>query len=137
VRAFLDRLVRDEMRHAELAWSFVRWALATGGEEVRRDVRRAVERAFDEAVAATMDLAGSDPPDVDVDLWHAHGRLTVAETHAVVRRGVHEILAPCRAALFAGVDAYATDSRLSRAAGPFGGGGRLHHIAHGADPSPA
>ena len=126
VRAFLDRLVRDEMRHAELAWSFVRWALANGGG----DVRRAVERAFDEAIAATIDLAGSDPRDVDVELWHAHGRLTVAETHAVVRRGVREILAPCRAALLA-------PSAPSGTAAALGVRGRLHQIADGADPSPA
>jgi hypothetical protein len=95
VRDFLDRLVRDEMRHAELAWSFVRWAIASGGD----DSRRAVEVAFDEAIAATLALRGSDPPDVDVDLWHAHGRLTTAEARALVRRGVREIVEPCRAAL--------------------------------------
>jgi hypothetical protein len=35
VRAMLDRIARDELRHAELAWRFVRWALDQGGDELR------------------------------------------------------------------------------------------------------
>src|SRR5262249_22081133 len=67
VRALLDRVVRDEQRHAELAWSFVRWALAEGGAPVRA----AVERAFREAVHETLALGFAEAP-VDPALWSAH-----------------------------------------------------------------
>jgi len=38
VRAVLERIAEDESRHAELAWRFVRWAVAHGGEVVRASV---------------------------------------------------------------------------------------------------
>jgi len=36
---------------------------------------------------------------IDVEAWRAHGRLTCAEAHAVVERGVREVIDPCAAAL--------------------------------------
>lgn len=95
VRAFLDRLVRDEQRHAEHAWAFVRWALSTGDD----DVRNAVLRAFDEAIAASRALRPADPPRIDRDRWHEHGRLLAAELRMLVEKGLAEVIAPCRAAL--------------------------------------
>jgi hypothetical protein len=94
-RGFLERLVSDEQRHAELAWSFVRWALSVGGAEVHA----AVQRAFDEAIAASLALQGGKDPDVDEDAWRKHGRLVARETRALVRRGIGEIVGPCRRAL--------------------------------------
>jgi hypothetical protein len=47
VRAVLTRIAADEARHAELAWSFVSWALASGGPQIRRAL-----------VAARRELAG-------------------------------------------------------------------------------
>ncbi len=35
VRAVLDQIIEDETDHAALGWDIVRWALATGGPEVR------------------------------------------------------------------------------------------------------
>jgi hypothetical protein len=95
VRAHLERVVRDEQRHAELAWRFVRWALARGGAPVRA----AVERAFGDAVHETLALGFAEAP-VDAAVGRAHGRLGAAETHALVRRGLAEIVEPCRTALF-------------------------------------
>jgi hypothetical protein len=44
VRA-LRKIVRDEARHAELAWSFVRWAVLRGGNDVRRVVADRIHAA--------------------------------------------------------------------------------------------
>jgi len=38
VRAVLERIVRDETEHAELAWATIQWAVETGGPEVREAV---------------------------------------------------------------------------------------------------
>ncbi|APR74696.1 Hypothetical protein A7982_00042 [Minicystis rosea] len=62
VRAVLERIVRDEAGHAELAWRTVAWAIGAGGPEAARAVaevfaeeRRSLRgpsrrRAFDEVV---------------------------------------------------------------------------------------
>ena len=101
VGAILERLVRDEMRHAELAWSFVRWAIAQGGASVRAAVRR----AFEQAAEATTSMSGVDDPRLDVATWNAHGRLTASETKSIVARGLREIVGPCARALLADRDA--------------------------------
>jgi hypothetical protein len=54
-RAALARIAEDEARHAELAWRFVAWALATGDDEVRSAVASAFERGV--AGLGTSDLA--------------------------------------------------------------------------------
>ncbi len=60
VRAILERIIEDETRHAELAWKTVTWAIATGGDEVRRAVRavfarvRGVEQAHVREVIAPL-----------------------------------------------------------------------------------
>jgi len=97
VRSLLVRanIVADEARHAELAWSFVAWAVARGGEPVREAVAAAIRRAIDDTLA--MPIRSYDA--IDVAAWRAHGRLTCADAHAVVERGVREVLEPCAAAL--------------------------------------
>jgi len=44
-------IAADEARHAELAWSFVRWAIGTGGEPVRAAVSEAFERALQDVAS--------------------------------------------------------------------------------------
>jgi hypothetical protein len=88
-------IVADEGRHAELAWAFVSWAIARGGDPVRRAVAAAIRRAVDTTLAMPIRSYG----DVDVDAWRAHGRLTCADAHAVAMRGVREIVEPCAKAL--------------------------------------
>jgi hypothetical protein len=97
VRAVLAKanIVRDEARHAELAWSFVRWAIARGGAPVRRAVAAAIRRA----VARTLDMEIKSYEGIDVAAWRAHGRLTCADARALAERGVREIVLPCAAAL--------------------------------------
>jgi hypothetical protein len=97
VRSVLARanIVPDEGRHAELAWSFVAWAIAQGGEPVRRAVAVAIRRAVDDTLA--MPIRTYDA--IDVEAWRSHGRLTCADAHAVVERGVRDIIDPCTATL--------------------------------------
>jgi hypothetical protein len=94
VRALLERIVRDEQRHAELAWRVVRWALVEGGAPVRA----AVEKAFADAVRETLAMRFFDLA-VEAATARAYGRLGAETTHAVVRRGIAEIVKPCQRAL--------------------------------------
>jgi hypothetical protein len=97
VRSQLVRanIVADEARHAELAWSFVRWAIAKGGEPVRRAVAAAIRHAIDGTLATPI----RNYDGIDVEAWRAHGRLTCADARAVAERAVREIVEPCTAAL--------------------------------------
>ncbi|HEY5375870.1 MAG TPA: ferritin-like domain-containing protein [Polyangiaceae bacterium] len=94
VRRVLARVVKDEERHAELAWRFLAWALRQGGPPVAE----AAQRAF---AAATEELDRMPTVDygVDVDVWHAHGRVTCAEARTLSRAGIREVIAPCLRAL--------------------------------------
>jgi hypothetical protein len=90
----LTRIHRDEMRHAELAWRFARWAIETGGAPVRS----AVERAIHEAIVETRRTPIRDYG-IDDDAWRAHGRLTCREARATSERAIREVILPCLDAL--------------------------------------
>jgi hypothetical protein len=87
----LRKITRDEARHAELAWRFVAWAVARGGEDVRRAVADGVERA----IGATLAMEIQSYDGVDLDAWHAHGRLTCAESRAVAASAIRDVVRPC------------------------------------------
>jgi hypothetical protein len=96
VKRVLGRLVRDEARHAELAWRFVAWAI---GEEQRgrlgaAGVTSAVTSAIEHAVAATRAMT-IRPCLADLDAWHAHGRLTCAEAREASERAIVDVVLPC------------------------------------------
>ncbi|WP_434042688.1 MULTISPECIES: ferritin-like domain-containing protein [Sorangium] len=91
----LDRIAADEAAHAELAWAFVRWAIARGGEPVRA----AVARAFDEALAPLRAAREPERDGVDVAAWRDHGRLTDAERARCHLDAVREVIGPCAHAL--------------------------------------
>jgi hypothetical protein len=94
VRTVLERIVEDEERHAELAWRAVQWAIRAGGASVARAIDRAFRELGDDGPP------GADMPDSERGpSWHAHGRLTLAETSAIRRKGVSEVVAPCVRAL--------------------------------------
>ncbi len=86
VRAALEMIVDDEARHAELAWRFVAWAVRTGGEPVRR----AVERAFAEAVAGQPTVASLD----DHPILRAHGRVSGQALRAAFELTIAETIRP-------------------------------------------
>jgi hypothetical protein len=93
VRRVLQRLAKDELRHAELAWKFLAWAL-------RKDQRlgEVAARAFERATREIERMPIVDYG-VDVDVWHAHGRVTCAEAHALARNGIERIVRPCLRAI--------------------------------------
>jgi hypothetical protein len=94
VKAALTKIARDEQRHAELAWRFVAWASQVGGALVVEEVARAVSSAI-VATRATALRALT----VDVTTWHAHGRLTCAESKAIAEEGIEKIVLPALAHL--------------------------------------
>src|SRR5205814_4301213 len=89
VRRILQRIAKDELRHAELAWTFLAWAL-------RSDPRlgEAAQRAFQRTTRAIEGMPVVDYG-VEVDVWHAHGRATCAEAREVARAGIEQIVRPC------------------------------------------
>jgi len=100
VRALLQQLVKDETRHSELAWSFVRWALKIG----REDVQRAVVASFDELSDAERFVEIRNY-DVDLTTWHAHGRVTCLEARTVTAVALKQVIGPCVEAMLALSDA--------------------------------
>jgi len=85
VARLLGRFVRDETRHASLAWRTVAWAVREGGDSVRDALRAAAA-----AVAPPRDLpvAPSDPALL------ANGRLDEATKRAAVLDAWREIIIP-------------------------------------------
>jgi hypothetical protein len=91
VRVALSVIVEDEARHAELAWRFVAWAIAEGGEPVRA----AVAAAFaDPAIVPAGDAPM--PPEV-----MAHGRVSAASLRAAFARAIEDVVLPCARNLLA------------------------------------
>jgi hypothetical protein len=93
VRSVLERIVRDETRHAELAWRFVAWAI---GEDAR--MREVALSAAARAIASARAIA-IRPNGADAATWAAHGRLSCALARAVVEHAIRDVLHPCLAAL--------------------------------------
>jgi hypothetical protein len=97
-RAALAVIEADEARHAELAWRFVRWALATGGAPIRAAVKKAFREALADLAIETLrePLHGEG---IDVAAWRAHGRLSPSEERACRLAGTREVIEPCCGAL--------------------------------------
>jgi hypothetical protein len=85
----LRKIADDEARHAELAWRFVRWALATDPS-----IAPAVKAAFE----MTPPVPPRVPP-VDTAAWRACGRLLEKEYASIVRDALNEVIGPCSRAL--------------------------------------
>ncbi|CAN94136.1 hypothetical protein predicted by Glimmer/Critica [Sorangium cellulosum So ce56] len=114
-RRGLDRIAADEAAHAELAWAFVRWAVARGGEPVRA----AVARAFDEALAQVRGAHPGERAGIDAAAWRDHGRLTEAERARCHLDAVRDVIAPCAEALLsAPLSAPSPDASPGAAASP-------------------
>ncbi|MFT3766614.1 MAG: ferritin-like domain-containing protein [Minicystis sp.] len=99
VRRALARIADDEEAHAALAWRFVAWAIALGGEPVRA----AVTEAFaDGARQMRAQQAAPIADGVDEASWHRFGRLTPAEADAVTTTALDDVIAPCADMLLRG-----------------------------------
>jgi hypothetical protein len=95
VRRLLTRIARDELRHSELAWRCVRWAIDQGGATVARPVAG----AFAEAEVSSRSRSFADPPGVDAVTWRDHGRLSASDATRVLAEGWRGIVEPCARAL--------------------------------------
>ncbi len=89
VREVLGHIARDESRHAELAWATLKWAIETGGAEVR------------DAVAAELANAGMrvDTEEVVDAALIRHGLVPRVLLRQAVAEGIREVIAPAAAAL--------------------------------------
>jgi hypothetical protein len=112
VRRALDRIADDEARHAALAWRFVRWAIDTGGEEVRT----AVAAAFADALSREVPTPGRarDRADSDAIACPRHGRLGGDELARLARAGRRDVVADAAARLLAPSDRGQAPSAMLR-----------------------
>jgi hypothetical protein len=93
VREVLEITVRDETRHAELAWRFVAWALEVGGDATRA----AVIDAF--ATFSPPEPRAESLDGVCLATYAAHGRQRAAEARAIASRVLAEVVTPAACAL--------------------------------------
>lgn len=93
VQAVLDDVVRDEARHASLAWRIVRWAIGQGGDEVRR----AVSDAFDTAEAQWADDGAVE----GLDATAAHGGLPAGLLRSAAAGAFARVVRPAADGLLA------------------------------------
>ncbi|WP_438016012.1 hypothetical protein WMF18_34975 [Sorangium sp. So ce315] len=104
VRMALQAIARDEARHAELAWAFVRWAAAVGGAGLRERVAATFARALEQA--------GSAPAPDGGDIPSTHGFVPPAELRLLRRQAIADVLRPAAAAL-AGAEVSSADREFS------------------------
>jgi hypothetical protein len=92
VRAALQRIADDELRHAQLGWRHLRWALERAHGDEREAMIDVVEAAFADAMRAPI-IGAAEPT------LRAHGVLD-AESRARARHGgLLEVVRPCATAL--------------------------------------
>ena len=103
VRAALRRIANEEARHAELAWSFVGWAVASGGGELRA----VAKEAFATALAQVPNAWDATLRDVAAETLRAHGLLDAVAAREVAERALGDVVGPCAAALVGGLAAAA------------------------------
>jgi hypothetical protein len=95
IRAALLEVAEDETRHAELAFRFVVWALARGGQRLRETLRREVEQRLQE-------LPEPSRSDLATTVLHHYGRLGADEQRTLYRQAYDQILRPALATLLDG-----------------------------------
>jgi hypothetical protein len=112
VREILARTARDEMRHAELAWSFVAWVLRAGPA----NLRTAAAALLTDLVESELAQAQRHAPGADAaahapdPALAAHGALDAATRTEVRLKVLSEVIDPCTRALVA-ADADTSRSR--------------------------
>jgi hypothetical protein len=93
LRELLLVIAEDETRHAQLAYSFVQWALELGDPELARAVRREFA-----ALAAETPARGA-PVDSD-DALLRHGVVPEALRLSIRSQAISEVIVPCSHSLF-------------------------------------
>lgn len=90
VRAALERIAADELRHAELGWACLRWLLDRHGAELHTFALR----CLDVGLGAIDIEHGVDTP-ADAELCEAHGLLAPDRRNLVRADAIERVLAPC------------------------------------------
>lgn len=85
VRRTLQQIVQDELRHAALAFRFVRWAIARFGEDVRRITNETLQNELTPSPPRSDSVALSVP---------SHGLLPSEQRAEVRSRVLAELVAP-------------------------------------------
>ncbi len=85
VRAVMEGIVRDEARHAALAWEVVRWAISEGG----REVTDAVEAELEAGPPRPISPAAPEDPEL-----RRHGWAPEAEQDAIVWESWRQVVRP-------------------------------------------
>lgn len=94
VRRVLATIVADEARHAELAWSTLRWALSVGGDAVRERLG-----------AVFSDVSVPDFSDLPERAVPSHGLLDAQTLEQAMQRTLQDVIRPAAAALLDGAAA--------------------------------
>lgn len=108
VEAMLTRIAEQELQHAELAWSHLRWVL----ERATPQLRAAVAQTFVHAATAVPRGPHIDPA-ADRQLLLAHGQLPVDTRVEIARDALHRIIAPAAATLLEPWTVTARRARIS------------------------
>ena len=94
VKRTLARIAEDELRHAELAWRFVRWALTQRGPTLRAALATEVRRL-------ERELEQSPEPAAGTTAITEHGILSGRDQWQIRRTALAEVVLPCAASLLA------------------------------------
>ena len=105
----LERIAAEEARHAELAWSFVAWALETTVEPQRTELYGRIRAALAEELGAPVSARAFAERDRKLA---QHALLTPALRQALRSRVLREVVAPCAEALLASAPAAVQQARL-------------------------
>lgn len=94
LKLVLGEIATDEQAHAELAWEYAAWAIASGGPTVRMAIRNAAADAMNSLEAERALAAGAE-----LSRW---GLLEPSSRHQLRVRASREILRPAFARLIEG-----------------------------------
>jgi hypothetical protein len=94
VKRTLARIAEDELRHAELAWRFVRWALTQQSPTLRAALATEVRRL-------ERELEQSPEPAAGTTAITDHGILSGRDQRQIRRTALAEVVLPCAASLLA------------------------------------
>jgi hypothetical protein len=97
VRAALERVVRDETRHAELAWRFVKWVLDTNPQGLRDAAFEALSNIVTLEIADSA--RGAETRRAPRATLLAHGAIDAATRFELRRRVLRDVVEPCARAL--------------------------------------
>jgi uncharacterized ferritin-like protein (DUF455 family) len=91
VRAVLQIIYADEIRHAKIGWAFLSWSLREGGAAAVAAAAEMVPVAI-RAAANVVEAPRSDDPIPPV--LRGHGLMAPADERVLFARAVHEVLLP-------------------------------------------